>query len=100
MGLLDRVDLLKVAAEFLQKEVLVWLLRDATIFERELLFVFAVERKVADSLVAALENGFIPWWGGTLVVALNWRASRRLSFWSAPVGFSLEGGWYSAARGM
>jgi hypothetical protein len=57
----DRVDLLEVAAEFHQEEVLTWLLRDATVFELELLGVFAVERKLADVLVTARENGYRPW---------------------------------------
>jgi hypothetical protein len=38
----DRVDLMEVAAEFHQDEVLAWLLRDATVFERELLQTLAL----------------------------------------------------------
>jgi hypothetical protein len=37
----ERVDLMEVAAEFHQEEVLAWLHRDATVFEREGLLVFA-----------------------------------------------------------
>jgi hypothetical protein len=56
----DRVDLMEVAVEFHQEDVLAWLLRDSIVLERELLGVFTLERKLADSLMAALENGFHP----------------------------------------
>jgi hypothetical protein len=59
-GCQGRVDLLEVAAEFHQQEVLDWLNRDATIFVRELLVVFALEYKLADSLELAFPNGFRP----------------------------------------
>jgi hypothetical protein len=95
----DRVDLMEVAAEFHQEEVLVWLLRDATVFERELLGVFALERKEADSLVVALENGFHPWWRRTREVSLKWRAGAEMEFVSAPEGFSSEGGWWTSVSG-
>jgi hypothetical protein len=101
------VDLLEVAAEFHQEEVLVWLLRDATVFERELLGVLALERKLADSLVVALENGFQPWWGRTRGISWKWRASAGMELVPAPEGFSSECGWWtdlssvtSALRGI
>jgi hypothetical protein len=80
----DRVELMEVAVEFHQEEVLAWLLRDATVFERELLGVFALERKLAASLKVALENGFHPWWSSTREVSLRWRASSEMEFVSAP----------------
>jgi hypothetical protein len=83
----DRVNLMEVAAEFHQEEVLTWLHRDATVFERELLGVFALERKLADSLVVALENGFHPWWSRTRDVSLKWLAGSMLEFVTAPEGF-------------
>jgi hypothetical protein len=95
----DRVDLMEVAAEFHQEEVLVWLLRDATVFQRELLGVFALERKVADSLVVALENGFHPWWNRTREMSLKWPASAGMEFVSAPEGFTSEGGWWTSVSG-
>jgi hypothetical protein len=95
----DRVELLEVAAEFHQEEVLVWLLRDATVFEQELLGVFALERKVADSLVVALENGFRPWWSRTHETSLEWRASAAMKFVPAPAGFWSDGGWWTALSG-
>jgi hypothetical protein len=91
----DRVDLLEVAAEFHQEEVLAWLLRDAKVFDLELLWVFALERKMADSLVVALENGFHPWWNCARDVALTWRAGALMEFGAAPDGFSSEGGWWT-----
>jgi hypothetical protein len=67
-------------------------LRDATVFEGELLVVLALEWKLADSLEVALENGFRPWWFRTREVSLKGRASSKLEFVSAPEGFSAEGG--------
>jgi hypothetical protein len=98
-GLRDRVDLREAAAEFHRNEVLVWLLRDTSNFERELLAVFALERKLADSLVVALENGLHPWWSRTREVSLKWRASAMMGFASAPEGFSSEGGWWTDLSG-
>jgi hypothetical protein len=95
----DRVDLMGVAAEFYQEEMLTWLLRDATVFERELLGVFALELQLADPLMVASENGFHPWWGRTREVSLKWRASLQLEFVSAPDGFSSEGGWWTDVSG-
>jgi hypothetical protein len=97
--LLDRVDLLEVAAEFHQPEVLGWLLRDATVFERELLGVFALEGKLADSLVVALESGFQPWWSRTRELSLKGRPSSEIRFVSAPDGFSADGGWWTSFSG-
>jgi hypothetical protein len=96
----DRVDLMEVAAEFHQEDVLVWLLRDATVFERELLGVFAIERKLADSFVVALGNGFHPWWLRTREVSLKWRASVTMDFVLAPEGFSSDGGWWTSVSGV
>jgi hypothetical protein len=94
-----RVELMEVAAEFHQEEVLAWLLRDATVFERELLGVFTLERKLADSLVVALENGFHPWWSRTREVSLKWRASAEMKFVQTPEGFSSDGGWWTDLSG-
>jgi hypothetical protein len=95
----DRVDLMEVAAEFHQEEMLMWFLRDATVLERELLGVFALERRLADSLVVALDNRFHPWWMRTRDISLKWRASLRLEFVPAPVGFSSDGGWWTSVSG-
>jgi hypothetical protein len=83
----DRAELMEMAAEFHEEEVLTWLIRDATAFEQELLGVFALERKLADLLEVALENGFHPWWGRTRDMSLKWRASSEMEFVSAPEGF-------------
>jgi hypothetical protein len=95
----DRFDLLEVAAEFHQEEVCVWLFRDSTIFERELLAVFALEGKLADMLLMSYENGLAPWWYHTREVSLNWRASKELGFVPAPEGFLVEGGWWKSKGG-
>jgi hypothetical protein len=90
---------MEVAAEFHQNEVLVWLLRDATVCERELLGVFAFERKLADMLLVTFENGFRPWWYRTREVSLKWRASSELEVVSPPKGFSARGGWLGVKYG-
>jgi hypothetical protein len=95
-----RVDLLEVAAEFHQEEVLAWLLRDATVFDLELLGVFALERKLADSLVVALKKSFRPWWNCVREVALKWRAGAQMEFVSAPEGFTSVGGWWADVSGV
>jgi hypothetical protein len=95
----DRLDLMEEAAEFHQQEVLEWLNRDATIFEREHLAVFVLERKLADSLLIGLDNGFQPWWYRTREISLKWRASAKLEFVTAPEGFWWEGGWWTDASG-
>jgi hypothetical protein len=79
----DRQELLAVAAEAHQPEVLRWLLRDITVFERELLLVFTLERKLADSSsttsMVAFERVFVL--GGTARV--RWRCSGgRVRSWS------------------
>jgi hypothetical protein len=94
-----RIDLLEIAAEFHQDEVLGRLLRDATVFERELLAKFALERKHAASLEIAFESGLRPWWSRTRDESLRWRASSRLGFMPAPEGFSSDGGWWTDVSG-
>jgi hypothetical protein len=96
----DRVDLLEVAAEFHQPEVFVWLLRDATVCDRELSVVFTLERKIAEVLMVALESGSRPWWFGTREMALQWRSSSQMVFATAPEGFSTEGGWWKSVSGV
>jgi hypothetical protein len=95
----DRLDLMEVAGEFHQGEVLAWLLRYATIPERELFSVLALERKLADSLMVAFENGFRPWWYRTREMSLKWRPSVKLEFTSPPDGFSVRGGWLTFKKG-
>jgi hypothetical protein len=61
----ERVDLLEVAADFHRVDVLAWLLRDASVFERELFMCLAIERRLADAVVVALDERVVPWWGRT-----------------------------------
>jgi hypothetical protein len=96
----DRVDLLEVAVGFHQEEVFAWLLRDATVFDLELLRVFAVERKLAAALETALESGYRPWWHCVREVALKWRPGAQMEFVSAPDGFCSEGGWWTDVFGV
>jgi hypothetical protein len=86
-----RVDLLEVAADFHQLEVVGWLLRDAATFEREVLALMGLEDRLAGTLEVAFEGGFRPWWHGSREAA-KWRASAAIEFLQAPRGFSVEGG--------
>jgi hypothetical protein len=94
------LELLEVAADFHQLDVVAWLHREASVFERELLAVFALEHKLADMLVVQFENGFHPWWGETRVVSVKWRASAGMGFVAAPEGFCSDGGWWKSNRGV
>jgi hypothetical protein len=89
----DRLDLMEVAAEFHQHGGLVWLLRGATVFERELLVVFALEHKLADMLLLVCEDGYRCWWYGIRAASPKWRASAEFEFVPAPEGLSADGGW-------
>jgi hypothetical protein len=95
----DRLDLVEVAAEFQQVEVLALLLRDAVSVDRELLAVFGVKRKLADTLLALYENGCRPWWYRTREVALKWGPSAELELVPAPEGLWAEGGWWTSNNG-
>jgi hypothetical protein len=95
----DRLDLPEVAAAFHPDEVFMWLLRDATVGEREDLWVFALEHKPAAALQMAHDDVFGPWWYGVREVSRKWRASAKMEFVSAPEGFSAEGGWLTSNSG-
>jgi hypothetical protein len=78
--------------------VLAWLSRDSSVFEGELLSVFALEHQLADALVIAFESGFLPWWGETRAVPLKWRVAAKVQA-AAPDGFSADGGWWTDPDG-
>jgi hypothetical protein len=95
----ERRDLRAVAAEFHQREVVGWLLGDASVFEWELLAVFAVEHKLADAVMVAFQKGFRPWWHRTRDFALKWRVGAEMEFVAAPEGFWCDGGWWRSKVG-
>jgi hypothetical protein len=84
-----REDLLEVSADFHREVALGWLLREASVFERELFAVFALERHLADGLLVVYRNGLRPWSYRTREAAKKWgvSASAGLEFVSAPEGF-------------
>jgi hypothetical protein len=55
------LELLEVAADFHRPAPLTWLLGEVTDFEREEFFGFAIEHKLADANLTAVENGYRPW---------------------------------------
>jgi hypothetical protein len=93
----DRLDLLEVAADFHQLEVLSWLFRDADPFVRELFIDFAIRHHVADALLAVLVDGFRPWW--PVKAAAKWTPMREFVFGPAPEGFWPDGGWFTNCKG-
>jgi hypothetical protein len=95
----DRLDLIEIASDFHQLEVVEWLSREATVIENEVRAVFALERKLADVLVESCKNGLRPWWYGARDFWSKWRASAKVNFVSAPEGFSAQGGWWRSKGG-
>jgi hypothetical protein len=94
-----RASLLEVAAEFHREVPLMWLFRDSTVFEQELLFVFALEARTADGLLGVHCEGFRPWWHGTRGVAAKYREAGEIEWGEPPEGFSADDGWSSAKTG-
>jgi hypothetical protein len=92
-----RLDLLEVAADFHQLEILAWLFRDADGFEKELFIGFCAKMHLTDALLAVLVDGFNPWWA--VEAAAKWRPTRDLEFRPAPEGFWPDGGWWTNAKG-
>jgi hypothetical protein len=92
-----RLDLLEVASDFHQLEVLSWLFRDADPFERELFVEFAIRRHLADALLTVLVDGFGPWWA--VKAAAKWAPMREFTFGPAPEGFWPDGGWFRNSKG-
>jgi hypothetical protein len=95
----DRLELMEIASECHHGEVLIWLLRDASLLDGQLLWTFALEEKLADALLASMEAGHGPWWHGVRELSQEWRASSELELVAAPEGFSLEGGWWRSKSG-
>jgi hypothetical protein len=93
----ERRDLLEVAADFHQLEVLSWLFRDADPFAKELFVGFAIRRHLADALLAVLVDGFRPWWA--VEAAAKWAPTREFVFGPAPAGFWPDGGWFTNSKG-
>jgi hypothetical protein len=92
-----RVDLLEVASDFHQLEVLSWLFRDAGVFERELLVGSAIQRHQAGALLAVMVDGFQPWWAAG--AAARWAPTSEIAFGPAPEGFWQDGGWCTTVDG-
>jgi hypothetical protein len=88
-----RFDLLEVAADFHRDEPLVWLFREATEIEREAFAAFAIERRLADSLLLALENGLAPWTNRTREMAGLWPAAAGVEFFETQRRLSPDCGW-------
>jgi hypothetical protein len=92
-----RLDLLEVASDYHQGELVAWLFRGATGFEKELFVGIAIRRRLADALLAMTTDGFKPWWA--VAVAAGWIPTEQMPFRAAPDGFGADGGWWTNARG-
>jgi hypothetical protein len=93
----ERLDLLDVASDFHQLEVLSWLFRDADPFAKERFAECAILRHLADALLSVIVDGFRPWWA--VAAAAKWAPTRDLEFTSAPDGFWPDGGWFTNMQG-
>jgi hypothetical protein len=93
----ERLDLLEVAADFHQLEVLSWLFRDADKFAKELFVGFAIRRHLADGLLTVLGDGFRPWCA--VGAAAKWALMQEFVFLPAPEGFWPDGGWFTNSKG-
>jgi hypothetical protein len=92
----ERLDLLEVAADFHQLEVLSWLFRNADKFAKELFVGFAIHRHLADVLLAVLGDGFRPWWA--VGAGAKWTPMREFVFGPAPKGLWPDGGWFTISE--
>jgi hypothetical protein len=90
----NRFDLMEVAADFHRGEPLAWLLRDATELEREAFMALAIERRLADAVVVAVENGYRAWSQRMLELRELWLAAATLEFSPAPAGLREDSGLY------
>jgi hypothetical protein len=94
---LGRCDLMEVASDFHRDEPLLWLYRDASDLEREALAEFAMEFRLADTL---LFTGVRPWSRICRELAALWPAARSLVMNRRPSkGASVETGWTVSAIG-
>jgi hypothetical protein len=93
----ERVDLLEVASDFHQPELLAWLFRDADRFAKELFIGIAIRRHLAGALLAVSVDGFKPWWA--VEAARKWAPAREIEFGPAPEGFWPDGGWRTGSKG-
>jgi hypothetical protein len=96
----NRFDLMEVAADFHREEPLAWLLRDATELEQEAFIALAVERRLADALVIALENGYRAWSRRTLELRAQWPAAATLEVCAVPAGLREDRGWFIGRCGV
>jgi hypothetical protein len=90
-----RVDFLEVAADFHRDEPLAWLLRDATDLEREVLYAFALDHRLADAVLLCGPGW--SWRAGELAAA--WPVASGLSLRPAPAGLSIDCGWWVSTAG-
>jgi hypothetical protein len=91
-----RLDLVQVASDFHQLEILAWLFRDFDRFGKELFIDFAIRRDLADALLTVVVDGFKPWLA--VATAATWAPAREIEFGPAPEGFWPDGGWWTNSR--
>jgi hypothetical protein len=79
-----RADHAMTAAEWHQLEPLMWLLREASPVELELFSCFALERHLADGIMAVLDGQLKPWLRRSREAALRWGPAQKLDSGRAP----------------
>jgi hypothetical protein len=79
-----RPQFLEVAGDYHRVDVVLWLFEQAAPRVRESFFIFALRRRMADSLVAVFDGGYRPWSRAAREVAAGWPAARDLEFATTP----------------
>jgi hypothetical protein len=83
----DRVvtsQFLEVAADFHRAEILMWLFDNASVGVRERFIQFALRRHLADSLLAVLKGGYLPWSRSSREAASRWPPASVIPFRTPP----------------
>jgi hypothetical protein len=88
-----RFDLTEVAADFHRPDLLAWLLRDASLVEREIFASRAIGQRLADALLVAIEIGMRPHRAHARRAAGLWAPRRSLREILAPGGIVPAAGW-------
>jgi hypothetical protein len=95
-----RADMLAVASDFHRMELFVWLFRDATEDDRQFFAEFALENRLADGLLLAVESGLRVWSTRARELARAWPAAAGLAFSDPPEGAMPDAGWSVSLSGV
>jgi hypothetical protein len=81
-------------------EPFVWLFRDSTEIDRRIFAEFALENRLADALLIAIEGGLRVWSARARELASAWPAAAGLTFSDPPDGSLPDAGWSVSWSGV